>query len=197
MKIKVRYRNNRLDVFDTDSFTKSEPFPGTNMLSNFEVQLELLGGTGLWLSAHHYDAAQTLADQECGETPVARRKRGWRFLLAEASEVEEVESVCIDQELVLQRMCGELVDVLRLNEVAKLWVTDSESMCTAEKILELFDVLPREEEGMDGEAVARRCGCSFTLVKALQAMRQSDEASDELAEDEDNWMEGMDHEDAY
>ena len=36
MEIRIRYRNNRVDGFDTDTFTKSEPFGNANMLTDFE-----------------------------------------------------------------------------------------------------------------------------------------------------------------
>ena len=54
MRIQVRYESNRLDVFDTASFTKPEPFDGANMLTNFEVRVDELGNTGLWLVAHQF-----------------------------------------------------------------------------------------------------------------------------------------------
>ncbi len=57
MEIRIRYRNNRVDVFDADTFTKSEPFGNANMLTDFEVLFDQLGKTGIWLAAHSYDAS--------------------------------------------------------------------------------------------------------------------------------------------
>lgn len=85
MKIHIRYENNRLDIFDTTAFTKAEPFDGENMLTNFEVRVDALGNTGLWLMAHRYEIGEAYLKQAPDdETPTARRKRGWRFLLSEA-----------------------------------------------------------------------------------------------------------------
>jgi hypothetical protein len=58
MDIRIRYRSNRIDVFDTDTFTKSEPFGNVNMLTDFEILFDQLGDTGIWLAAHSYDARQ-------------------------------------------------------------------------------------------------------------------------------------------
>lgn len=70
MKIQIRYKNNRLDIFDTSSFTKPEPFDDANMLTNFEVRVDELGNTGLWLIAHHYEVSEAIAKTaDEGETP--------------------------------------------------------------------------------------------------------------------------------
>ena len=42
MEIRIRYRSNRVDVFDTDTFTKSEPFSNANMLTDFEILFDQL-----------------------------------------------------------------------------------------------------------------------------------------------------------
>ena len=40
MKVQIKYRNGRLDVFDTDSCTPSQPFGEGCMLANHEVHFE-------------------------------------------------------------------------------------------------------------------------------------------------------------
>ena len=40
MNITIRYDNGRIDVFDTMSFTAPQPYPTTNMLTNFERKLD-------------------------------------------------------------------------------------------------------------------------------------------------------------
>ena len=37
MKVQIKYRNGRLDVFDTDSYTPSQPFGDGCMLANYEA----------------------------------------------------------------------------------------------------------------------------------------------------------------
>lgn len=194
MKVKIRYKSGRLDVFDTDTFTKSEPFPGTNMLTDFELELDTPREKGIWLSAHMYETGQ-VDDEDANETPVARRRRGWCFLLAECGEVDDIESVRVDDDVVLQRIFGELVDVLKVDELAKAWITNSESMSTADKILVLFDIAPDADDAIDAEERAEMCGCTFTLIKALHAMRKEKDDSDAVPEDDEDWMEGLENED--
>lgn len=40
MEIRIRYKDGHLDLFDTSTFTKSEPFAGTNMLTEFVIDTE-------------------------------------------------------------------------------------------------------------------------------------------------------------
>lgn len=195
MEIRIRYKNNRVDVFDTDTFTKSEPFGNANMLTDFEILFDLLGTTGIWLAAHSYDANPSYrSGAEVGSTPVARRRRGWRFLLAESAEVDEIETVSIGGDMVLQRICDELVDVLRLDETACAWVDGSDGMSTAGKIVALFETLSRVGPAdAKRKETARMCGCSLALVNALQSIGVS--VGEGGKEAEDGWMEGLDHED--
>lgn len=162
---------------------------------NFELLLDQLGETGVWLAAHSYDANPSYrGDAEIGSTPVARRRRGWRFLLAEGAEVDEIETVRIGGDMVLQRICGELVDVLRLDETACAWVDGSAGMSIARKVVALFEALSRVGPAdAKREETARMCGCSLALVNALQSMGVSVGEGGEEAED--GWMEGLDHED--
>ncbi len=139
MKIEMAYRNGRVDVFDTMSFTAPSPLGKENALTNFELRFDELGKKGLWLAAHHYDVDPS-GTEECpdDETPVARRRRGWRFLLAEASELDELEWVAVDGELALARVLGEMVDVGQLMRSARLWLGTS-NRSVAETIVHLFD----------------------------------------------------------
>lgn len=194
MEVRIRYRDNRLDVFDTDAFTKPEPFGDANMLTDFELRFDRLGETGLWLVAHSYDASPAYRDQTAeGETPVARRKRGWRFLLAETGEVDRIESVAVGSEVALQRMSGELVDMLRLDETAAAWLPGADGMCAAEKAVGLFEVLTRATGGeKTPEEVARMCGCTLPLVAELQTVVGA--ADDDDGEVDEQWLEGLDDE---
>lgn len=56
MIVKITYDDQRLDVFDTSTFTAALPLGKANMLTNFEVRFDRLGEGGLWLAAHSYQA---------------------------------------------------------------------------------------------------------------------------------------------
>lgn len=110
MIIKVTYDDQRLDVFDTTTFTSAAPFGKTNMLTNFEVRFDTIGEGGLWMAAHSYQAIED-GNENSDETPAAKRKRGWEFLLADSEELDHVELVVVDGEAIMKRVFGELVDL--------------------------------------------------------------------------------------
>ena len=90
MKVQIKYRNGRLDVFDTDSYTPSQPFGDGCMLANYEVRLDQLE-EGLWLQAHFYETDPRFKeDLDDGVIPVGRRSMGWRFLIAETGELSRM-----------------------------------------------------------------------------------------------------------
>lgn len=120
MEIRIRYKDGHLDLFDTSMFTKSELFAGTNMPTEFVIETNGIEESGLWLSAHSYDAGQQEAD--AAAEPVAFRKHGLKFLLAEAGEVDEVESVTVGGTMLLYRVLGELVCMEILNDSAAIWL---------------------------------------------------------------------------
>lgn len=93
MKVQSNNRDGRLNVFDTDSRTQSQPFGGGCMLADYEARFGQLE-KGLWLQTHFYETDQRFKeDLDDSVVPVGRRAMGWRLLLAEAGELEEVEQV--------------------------------------------------------------------------------------------------------
>ena len=73
MKVQIKYRDGRLDVFDTDSYTPSQPFGDGCMLANYEVPFDQLE-KGLWLQAHFY------------ETDPRFKEGSWRMTLSQSAE---------------------------------------------------------------------------------------------------------------
>lgn len=192
MKVQIRYKNNRLDIFDTASFTKAEPFDVTNMLTNFEVRVDELGNTGLWLIAHMYEIGGGYAEAaKEGETPTARRRRGWRFLLAEAAELPSIETLTIDGELVLARISGELADMVRFEQMCDLWLPAAGGKSIAQRAVFLFDALCRAfpELSADDDAVARMCGFSRQAMDELR--ERIAPGATGMEEEEEDWLSGF------
>lgn len=199
MRIEMAYRNGRIDVFDTMSFTAPNPLGKGNALTNFELRFDQLGETGLWLAAHHYDADPSTTEECPGdETPVARRRRGWRFLLAEASELDELEWVAIDGEMALARVLNEMVDVGQLMRSARLWLGTT-NRSVAETIVHLFDSLSTVSHvdcGIARDSIPQHCGCSEELVYRLKAACPGQLPNEtEADKQEENWLEGFENED--
>lgn len=196
MKIQIRYESNRLDIFDTTAFTKAEPFDGENMLTNFEVRVDALGNTGLWLMAHRYEVGDAYLKQPSDdETPTARRRRGWRFLLAEADELASIESVSIDGEITLMRIEEELADMVRFEQMCALWLSDCAGFCIAQRVVMLFDALSKAypDISADAEAIARMCGFSAYVIDCLREKARSVAPTD-TEEDQENWLQELSEE---
>lgn len=50
------------------------------------------------------------------------RRRSWKFLFAEAGEVDKIESVSVGGTMLLHRVLGELVCIDILNDNAAIWL---------------------------------------------------------------------------
>lgn len=115
MIIKAYYVGGRIDVFDTDHMIDCVPQPG-NLLTNYTLDFADVNGESLWLRSYYYEAAQAYRDEQCPKgLPIARRRDGWSFLVADASDMERLVRLTVDGETVLVQMAGELVDAAALS----------------------------------------------------------------------------------
>lgn len=186
MKVQVKYRNGRLDVFDTDSYTPAQPFGDGCMLANYEVRFEDMEH-GLWLQAHFYEADTSFKEGlDDGVVPVGRRSMGWRFLLAEPGELEDVEQVLVDGDRMLVRMGGGLVDVMRLDCASALLLSDGGGPSLASKLQGVVDALAMFDSNIDEETAAALAGAdweSYAWAREAQLLRQT-----EIEGEEEDWM---------
>lgn len=115
MIVKAYYSGGRIDVFDTDRMTDGIPQPG-NLLTNYSLDLADVNGESLWLCSYYYEAADAYKN-ELGPKglPVARRRDGWSFLVADADDLQRLNRVTLDGETALIQIAGELVDVAALS----------------------------------------------------------------------------------
>lgn len=111
MIVKAYYPGGLIDVFDTDHFTEALPLRG-NLLTNYALDCSAaLAGGGIWMRAYWHETADEYRSvvDDAG-LPVARRRDGWSFLLADAGDVAMLERLTLDGEIVLERIDGALVD---------------------------------------------------------------------------------------
>lgn len=114
MIVKAYYAGGRIDVFDTDRMTDGVPQPG-NLLTNYTLDLADVNGESLWLRSYYYEAAQAYkAEPGPKGLPVARRRDGWSFLIADADDLQKLNRVTMDGETVLIQIEGELLDAAAL-----------------------------------------------------------------------------------
>ena len=129
MIVKAYYSGGRIDVFDTDRMTDGVPQPG-NLLTNYTLDLSDVNGESLWLCSYYYEAAQAYKDEKGSkDLPVARRRDGWSFLLADAEDMQRLNRVTLDGETVLAQMAGELVDASALS-----WASEVADVLTPQLI---------------------------------------------------------------
>lgn len=193
MIIQIRYENGRVDMFDTVSFTAPQPFPTTNMLTNFELRFDELGTCGLWLAAHYYDVSASyregIADEE---VPVARRRKGWRFLLAQASEIEDIRSIDIDGSTVMRRIAGELADISRFEECAGA-ALGSQPAALYPRILALYSFYEQQHGALglslDPDEIAAEFGFTAQMVEQVEAEWQAGAMEPSSENDEEIWEE--------
>lgn len=114
MIVKAYYSGGRIDVFDTDRMTDGTPQPGT-LLTNYALDLADVNGESLWLCSYYYEAADAYKEESGPKgLPVARRRDGWSFLIADADDLQKLIRVTVDGETVLIQIAGELVDATAL-----------------------------------------------------------------------------------
>lgn len=188
MNITIRYDTGRIDVFDTISFTAPQPFAQTNMLTNFELKLDDLGAKGLWLAAHYYAAAQSFRESAAdGETPVARRKMGWRFLLAQQDEVAHIQSVEMDGAVVLRRAAGALFDYARFESVASTLLGSSPAALYP-RVMALYGSVERirAAQGLSADItdVAAEFGFTPQMIEEIEACMRAGIECEEGPEEE-------------
>lgn len=110
----------RIDVFDTDHLVDGIPQPG-NLLTNYTLDLSDLAGDSLWLRSYYHEAADAYREEPGpAGLPVARRRDGWSFLIADSDDLERLNRLTVDGETVLIRIAGELIDAASLS-----WACDA------------------------------------------------------------------------
>ncbi len=115
MIIKAYYAGGRIDVFDTDRMTDGMPQPG-NLLTNYALDLADAEEDSLWLRSYYYEATAAYKnDREPTGLPIARRRDGWSFLLADAEDLQNISRVTLDGETILIAISGELINTTALN----------------------------------------------------------------------------------
>lgn len=97
-----------------------------NLLTNYTIDLSDVDGESLWLCSYYYEAAQAYRDEKGPKgLPVAGRRDGWSFLLADAKDMQRLNRVTLDGETVLAQIASELVDVSEL-----LWASEVADLLT-------------------------------------------------------------------
>lgn len=155
MIVKAYYSGGRIDVFDTDRMTDGVPQPG-NLLTNYTLDLSDVNGESLWLYSYYYEAAQAYKDEKGPkDLPVARRRDGWSFLLADAEDMERLNRVTVDGETVLVQIAGELVDASLLSWACEVSDVLAPQIAQFHRLLESTGAERVEELGLPDTVLTR------------------------------------------
>lgn len=192
MNIRVYYDNGRLDEFDVEHFTVSEPFDGRNMLTNFELRFDELGKESLWLQAHFYDVRDEYREGVAPEAvPVARRMKGWRFLLVDKSEIGRVAKIIVNGELVAWRQGPDLVNGIRFDAQERACYSDDVTSSVSRRAVALHDYLAaaHSELAADEDALCAMFGFtkrafeSVLDAEQMQPVQSDGDGTDWMDED--------------
>lgn len=167
MIVKAYYSGGRIDVFDTDRMTDGIPQSG-NLLTNYTIDLADVGGESLWLCSYYYEAAEAYKE-ELGpkELPVARRRDGWSFLIADADDLQKLNRITLDGETVLVQMAGELVDASVLSWAAEVTDTLIPQVAQFNRLLESTGAERVEDLGIPDTTLHRIIGAIERRGKGL------------------------------
>ena len=115
MLVKTYYSTGHFDVFDTVNLVDA-PLYKKNALTNFALEIsDARVGRALWLDVFYYEADDSYReDLNPRGLPVARRRDGWSFVLADEHDLATLLKVSVDGEDVLIRQGDEFVDALQL-----------------------------------------------------------------------------------
>ena len=181
----------RIEAFDTDHFTETLPCRGNlpraprtcarardpslqgNLLTNYALDASpALEGGSVWLRAYWHETAEPYREvkDEAG-LPIARRRDGWSFLIADARDVAALERLTVDGELVLVRMAGELVDATALMRVYDEADDLGPKAVTAHAYLEAS--LGDGETGDPESLICNRMGMTRKCHRSVEAIQTS------------------------
>lgn len=185
MIVKTYYEGGHVDVFDTDRKTESLPQTG-NLLTNYSLDIDNVESGGLWMSSYYYEANDQYRDTVGPRgLPVARRRDGWSFLLADAEDMKGLMRVTVDGENVLMRVGGEFVF---MSDLRYAYDVAEDVIPKADKAHDHLLTTLKDEEGIDIECEAcRRMGFSY---EAYQAVRRTQPVNDDTPAEGDRKLFG-------
>ena len=133
MILKTYYDTGHTDTFDSDHLTDASMLRG-NLLTNWSLDIGDVHGDGgcLILSLYWYPVAGAgeMPDGPKG-LPIARRREGWSFVVADSDDLPHLTMAKADGEVVLLRAGGGLVDCNRLAHISRISESFAKQMVSA------------------------------------------------------------------
>lgn len=135
-----------------------------------------LKGKGVWVRMYWYEAAGAYRDVVDGAgLPIARRRDGWSFLVADPGDVGVLDRIMLDGEIVLERMAGRLVDAARMMRACD--ATEDLGPRTVAVHAHLEALMGDGAGGDPDEAICARMGMDAATWRAVGAAQAAMAAS--------------------
>lgn len=154
MKIKVTYDGARIEVFSTEELTDGKALGSMNLLTNYAIRFDELGGRKLWLEMYWYRASSDLREGYPETLPPAERTMGWRFNLVDENEIDHVEEIFLDNVLVAWRESGQLVFGSLFTKQERLYYSDASHASISRKAVVLRDYMARKHPELADDPAA-------------------------------------------
>ncbi|MDR1016674.1 MAG: hypothetical protein LBL67_04340 [Coriobacteriales bacterium] len=187
MKVNVYFENGRVNIFDTDCYTTKDPIKGEqNVVTEFQLTLDTIHETGLCLDVYFHDAPGGSGGEsphyaEVEHTPGRFTKIPYsnnllccRTALVGKDEVDYITQVTVDDELVLWKQGGELINANKFKAQELLCYSSPAVASYNAKVAELFRYLQQANLGISDEEIADKLGYT---PKALQKALADEEAN--------------------
>lgn len=172
MIIKTYYDDGHTDTFDTDHLTDASVLPG-NLLTNWSLDVQdAEGDLKTLVLSLYWHPVSTAGDMPVGPKglPIARRRDGWSFVVADSEDLPHLTMAKADGEVVLLRAGAELVDCNRLAYISRISETFARQVVSAHDFLLLSDPIAMEQDicyaiGMSPQAYEAIASAAGELAK--------------------------------
>ena len=195
MKISVYYDNGMINMFDTQPYVAGEPFrgDGKNILSEFRLVLDekSLENEGVVLEVCFYDAAPS-TNEPTGDQQLypASRRRGRSIRLVSKSELAHVVKISCDNELLMWRQGGELINGVKFSIAEVLYYSDAATSSINARALTLHDYLRKAHPELSDEQAAKMIGYTKASLDYISVEESANmNVADDMGAEQENYDE--------
>lgn len=196
MKLITYYQTGKIDVFDTATFTTTDPFKrdGMNLITEFAIRFDLLedknSNEGLVVDVYWYDAkihdkdnvVTSLDEKKNATLNNALLKASTRIRLISKRELEDVAKITLDGELVEWRQGGELVNGVKFFSQELLYFSNGRSASITERACKISQFIKNANPELPDEIIAGWMGLPPTV---LETMKRDQLRNDQVSEQDD------------
>lgn len=185
MLVKTYYSTGHFDVFDTGTLVDGSIFKG-NALTNYALEIsDAREGKALWLDCYYYESDKAYQnDLNPHGLPVARRRDGWSFVIADEADLETLLKVSVDGEDVLVRQGDEFIDALRLKVASDVAYGVNPATVSTH---DYYQVAAQDEDPCGRIGYTRSVYEHVALAQRRAALREDGRDVEEGASDEDRF----------